>query len=179
MANPLCFSRMLGSSAGVHLFRLRKQPSGNSIRPRINSAPAGNRIMPAKIIFGDACQGDITAVVDASAPGITILFPNKTLGIPQHDAMPNARYDEYVIPAGGTVTLRYYWQAQHANGTWMRFGPLHLIFTPSAGENYETWAPFENGSFQSPELNRVSYATDGNVVSEPAAIHNLLRYRCP
>src|SRR5687768_9626469 len=47
------------------------------------------RIMPVKIIFGEICKGVGNPVIDASAPGITILFPNKTLGIPRHDAMPN------------------------------------------------------------------------------------------
>ena len=136
------------------------------------------RMMPAKIIFGDACQGAITAVVDASAPGITILFPNKTLGIPQHDAMPNARYDEYVIPAGGTVTIRYYWQAPHANGTWMRVGPIYLAFTPLAGADYETWAPYENGGFQPPHLYRISQAPDGSIISKPAPTSGLPSTRC-
>lgn len=133
------------------------------------------RMMPAKIIFGDACQGAITAVIDASAPGITILFPNKTLGIPQHDAMPNARYDEYVI----TVTLRYYWQAQHANGTWMRVGPIYLTFTPLAGADYESWAPYENGGFQRPHLYRISQAPDGSFISKPAPTSGLPSTRCP
>ena len=137
------------------------------------------RMMPAKIIFGDICKGAINAVIDASAPGITILFPNKTLGIPQHDAIPSARYDEYVIPAGGTVTLRYYWQAQHTNGTWMRVGPIYLAFTPLAGADYETWAPYENGGFQPPHLYRISQTPDGSIILKPAPTNGPPSTRCP
>lgn len=113
------------------------------------------------IIVGDVCSKDKKPVIDASSPGLAISRANRTLGIPLHGKMPVTRYDEYVMPAGRLVTIKDYWQRQHPNGSWMRYGPTYVQFTPQPGRDYEAWTEYEGGAFRGPRLRRLSQQADG------------------
>lgn len=136
------------------------------------------KTVPVRLIFGDVCHGQAHQVVDTSSPGLAILLPNRTLGIPKYDGMPISRYDEYVMPANEIVTLRYYWQGQHANGTWRSYGPTYIQFRPVAGGDYETWVPYDRRGFLGPELRRVTTAQNGSVNFTMPPLIGLPFHRC-
>jgi hypothetical protein len=74
-----------------------------------------------------------------------------SIGMPLTDDMPFS-YDEYTIPAGQRVTVKMYWQAQHTNGSWISCGPIHVMFTPEAGGDYDSLMRFEGSVCQGVEV---------------------------
>jgi hypothetical protein len=126
----------------------------------------------AYLYFGDVCDGNSHPVIHAAAGGFSYLVRNKTIGMPATDDMPFS-YHEYAIPAGEPVTVKMYWQAQNASGTWERCGPIHVMFTPESGQDYDTFMEFKGGICQGVEVRKFASKPDGSVTTEPAPLNDL------
>ncbi len=132
----------------------------------------------AYLHLGDICDGDTHPVIHAAAGGFSYLVPNKTIGMPATDDMPRS-FHEYVIPAGEPVTVTLYWQAQNASGTWEHCGPIHMMFTPEAGRDYDTFMKFRRGVCQGVEVRKFVPGLGGNITTSPAPLNRLPFRRCP
>lgn len=173
------YAKILTSPLATLLVACASLPNDVTYDPssmaRIRIYKTGTEI---SIIIGDVCSKDKNPIVDASSPGLAIFHANRALGIPLHDRMPVSRYDEYAIPAERLVTIKHYWQGQHPNGSWMRYGPTYVQFTPQPGLDYEAWTVYEGGTFRGPRLQRVSQQADGNVLIDQPPVHGPPFTRC-
>lgn len=131
----------------------------------------------ADLYLGDICDGNSHPVIHAAAGGFSYLVRNKTIGMPATDDMPFS-YHEYAIPAGQPVTVKMYWQVQNANGTWQHCGPSHVIFTPEAGHDYDTFMKFSGGVCQGVEVRKFVVGNDGKITTTPAPLSRLRFQRC-
>ena len=131
----------------------------------------------AYLYLGDVCDGKSHPVIHAAAGGFSYLVRNKTIGMPATDDMPFS-YHEYAIPAGEPVTVRMYWQAQNASGTWEHCGPIHMMFTPEAGHDYDTFMKFRGGVCQGVEVRKFMVGADGKISTTPAPLNRLPFQHC-
>lgn len=132
----------------------------------------------AYLYLGDICDGNSHPVIHAAAGGFSYLVRNKAIGMPATDDMPRS-YHEYVIPAGELVTVEMYWQAQNASGTWERCGPIHMMFTPEAGHDYDTFMKFRGGVCQGVEVRKFVPDRGGKITTMPVPLNRLPFLRCP
>lgn len=131
----------------------------------------------AYLYLGDVCDGNSHPVIHAAAGGFSYLVRNKTIGMPATDDMPFS-YHEYAIPAGEPVTVKMYWQAQNASGTWEHCGPIHMMFTPEAGRDYDTFMKFRGGVCQGVEVRKFMVGADGKISTTPAPLNRLPFQHC-
>ncbi len=131
----------------------------------------------AYLYLGDVCDGNEHQVIHAAAGGFSFLSRNKTLGMPRTDDMPFS-YHEYAIPADKPLTVRMYWQAQNASGTWERCGPIYTMFTPEAGQDYDTFMKFRGGVCQGVEVRKFVIDAEGKITTTPAPLNSLPFQRC-
>lgn len=131
----------------------------------------------AYLYLGDVCDGNSHPAIHAAAGGFSYLVRNKTIGMPATDDMPFS-YHEYAIPAGEPVTVKMYWQAQNASGTWEHCGPIHMMFTPEAGHDYDTFMKFRGGVCQGVEVRKFMVGADGKITTTPAPLNRLPFQRC-
>ncbi|MDX1253533.1 MAG: hypothetical protein IDH49_15035 [Gammaproteobacteria bacterium] len=131
----------------------------------------------AHLYLGDICDGNSHPVIHAAAGGFSYLARNKKIGMPATDDMPFS-YHEYAIPAGQPLTVKMYWQVQNANGTWERCGPSHVIFTPEAGQDYDTFMKFRGGMCQGVEVRKFMVGADGKIATTPAPLNSMPFQRC-
>lgn len=131
----------------------------------------------ADLYLGNICDGNSHPVIHAAAGGFSYLVRNKTIGMPATGDMPYS-YHEYAIPAGQPLTVKMYWQIQNANGTWERCGPSHVVFTPEAGRDYDTFMKFRGGVCQGLEVRKFMVGTDGKIVTMPAPLNSQQFRRC-
>lgn len=127
----------------------------------------------AYLYLGDVCDGNSHPAIHAAAGGFSYLVRNKTIGMPSTEDMPSFSYHEYAIPTGQPVTVKMYWQAQNASGTWERCGPIHVMFTPEPGQDYDTFMKFESGVCQGVEVRKFVAKPDGRITTEPALLNEL------
>ena len=131
----------------------------------------------AYLYLGDVCDDSSHPVIHAAAGGFSYLERNKTLGMPATDDMPFS-YNEYAIPAGEPVTVKMYWQLQKASGTWEHCGPIHMMFTPETGHDYDTFMKFRGGVCQGVEVRKFIVNGDGKITTTPAPLNRLPFRRC-
>jgi len=124
------------------------------------------------LYFGDVCNGGKLRSIHAASGGFSYLVPNKTIGMPTTDDLPFS-YHEYFIPAGKPLTVRMFWQTQNATGMWEHCGPIHVMFTPEAGQDYDTFMEFKQGVCQGVALRRFIMGQNGKVTTIPASINRL------
>lgn len=129
------------------------------------------------LYLGDVCDGNEHPVIHAAAGGFSFLASNKTLAMPRTDDMPFS-YHEYAIPSGKPLTVRMYWQAQNAGGTWERCGPIYTMFTPEAGQDYDTFMKFRGGVCQGVEVRKLMVGAEGKISTMPAPLNGLPFQRC-
>lgn len=128
------------------------------------------------IYFGDVCHGGASGVIHASEGGYSYFSLSRRVGMPRTDPMLSPFYHEYVIPAGGRVTIRTYWRVQFPNNTWQSCGPIFMLFTPEPGQDYETYMKFDTGFFKSGacqgvEVRKFAPDTDGKIKTVPAPLN--------
>lgn len=134
---------------------------------------------PAIYIYsGDVCEPGPHSAIHAGAGGFSYFVPNKTIGMPRTSGMHSFSYNEYVLPAGEMATIKMYWQQPLANGTWDTCGPWHLLFTPQAGADYETYLQFEGNACTGIALEKVKRDSEGNTIREPAILNAFPFVRC-
>lgn len=128
--------------------------------------------LSAYLYLGNICDGNIHPVIHAAAGGFSFLTPNRTIGMPPSGDTPRS-YHEYVVPAGQPVTVKMFWQAQNAAGAWTSCGPIHMMFTPEAGQDYETFMSFRGGACQGVEVRQFTRGTDGLLTTVSAELNGL------
>ncbi len=128
------------------------------------------------IYLGNVCDGGRLPVIHAAAGGFSYAVRNRRIGMPVAEDTPWS-FHEYAIPAGKkSVTVRLHWQAQNASGRWEGCGPIHMMFTPEAGQDYETFMKFRGGACQGAEIRKLVKGPDGIVSTMPAPL-NVLPFR--
>lgn len=130
----------------------------------------------AYLYLGNVCDGHSHPVIHAAAGGYSYLVPNRTVGMPVADDTPRS-YHEYAIPAGEPLTVKMYWQAQNHSGAWTHCGPIHVMFIPEAGHDYEAFMRFRGGVCQGLELRKLVVDAEGNIDTAFAPL-SLPFYRC-
>ncbi len=128
------------------------------------------------LYLGDICDGGSHPVIRV-ATGLLSFLRSETIGMPTTDAMPPFFYHEYVIPAGQPMTVKIYWQAQTASGTWQHCGPEHVTFTPEAGHDYDTFMKLSGGTCQV-KVRKFMVSGDGKITTTPAPLNRLPFRRC-
>lgn len=124
------------------------------------------------IYLGNVCDGSGPPVIHAAAGGFSFAVRNRRIGMPVADDTPWS-FHEYAIPAGKPISVRLHWQAQNASGRWESCGPIHLMFTPEAGQDYETFMKFRGGACQGAEIRKLVKGADGIVSTMPAPLSAL------
>lgn len=122
----------------------------------------------AYLYLGDVCDHSAHPVIHAGVGGFSYFVANKKIGMPATDDLPFS-YNEYVIPAGKPITVNMYWQAQKANGAWDYCGPFYQMFTPEAGQDYDTLMKFSWGVCKGMEVRKLVSGENGkaNTISAP------------
>lgn len=143
----------------------------NQARIRVFHGPS------AYLYLGNVCDGNVHPVIHAAAGGYSYLVRNRTIGMPVADDTPRS-YHEYAVPAGEPLTVKMYWQAQNHSGGWTRCGPIHVMFIPEAGHDYEAFMKFRGGMCQGVEIRKLVVDTDGNIETAFAPLNSLPFYRC-
>ncbi|RBA24167.1 hypothetical protein EV677_2243 [Herminiimonas fonticola] len=131
----------------------------------------------AYLYLGDVCDGNTHPVIHAAAGGFSYFERNKKIGVPATDDMPFS-YHEYAIPANEPLTVKMYWQAQNASGTWERCGPLYTTFTPNAGQNYDTFMQFHRGVCQGVKVRKLVMHADDKATTIAAPLNGLPFRHC-
>ena len=86
------------------------------------------RGLNTRIYIGDVCERPGMPSFAAAYSGWSSMVSNKTIGIPITEDMHTSSYHEYIIPAGGKISVEM--QRTHI---------YRLTFTPEAGSDYETY----------------------------------------
>lgn len=126
----------------------------------------------AYLYLGDACDNDTHQVIHAGNGGFSYLALNKRIGMPVTDDIPFS-YNEYVVPANKPLTVKMYWQAQNAGGTWEYCGPSYTIFTPRPGQDYDTSMEFRRGVCQGVRVRQIVPLDGGKTIVRPALLDRL------
>lgn len=126
----------------------------------------------AYLYLGDVRDNHAHQVIHAANGGFSYLVPNKRIGMPATDDMPFS-YNEYIVPANKSLTVKMYWQAQNASRTWEHCGPLYTTFTPQSGQDYDTFMKFDHGVCQGVKVRQLVSDGKGKTVPRPALLDRL------
>lgn len=126
----------------------------------------------AYLYLGDVCDNDTHQVIHAANGGFSYLAPNKRIGMPATDDIPFS-YNEYPVPANRPLTVKMYWQAQNASGTWESCGPLYTTFTPRPGQDYDTSMEFHRGVCLGVRIRQIVSVDEEKAVTRPVLLDRL------
>lgn len=130
----------------------------------------------AYIYLGNVCDGS-PQVIHAAAGGFSFAVRNRRIGMPVAGDTPWS-FNEYAVPAGEPLTVKMYWQAQGHSGVWTHCGPIHVMFIPEAGHDYEAFMKFRGGLCRGVEIRKLVVDADGNIETAFAPLSSPPFYRC-